>query len=334
MSYKKVEDIYWDKVLEQSNQVVLLTKKWSDEDLLYPYSDLDLRIITQDNIDFFELNEKLYKAHCNTVMEVEDGERILEHPAGFMYKVSECVGNEVYKIDFVKTSFVNGDEDLFIRAKSSLDPKEIDKGWLESFYNKRYKRFTMKYEYKYKDQAKNKIFEKYCIVWHYYIPCVYALQCMVSGINFTNKIDRDWYSPEFQKKIEDFKHGIVPKEEPEELIREVDAELGKLVQKYSINWHIKDSKVGYEAKYMLRTRISRLLFYLYPVNSIDTMYLQQRECGELNSIFQFYKENTAGKIWDSFLLILNDDCSVSKKLGNVLTFWERNREEMEYIMQR
>ena len=134
MDYKKIKEIYWKKLQEQSHNIVLLTHKWSDSDLLYPFSDLDLRIITKDIVDSFDLNEKLYQAHYNAVKETEYGDRILEHPVGLMYTETECLHQQIYEIDFVKTSFINGDKNLFVKTQNAIKPKKLDTTWLECFF--------------------------------------------------------------------------------------------------------------------------------------------------------------------------------------------------------
>ena len=204
------------------------------------------------------------------------------------------------------------------------------------FFFKRYKRFVMKHEYKYRDSKTNEIFKKYCILWHYYIPCVYTINCLVYKVNFANKINESWYSDTFRRLIMQFKQNIVPDDKAEVVINNVDMELEGLLKKYNILWQGYKNIIGSEAKFMLRTRISRLLYYLYPPGSIDTLYLQHRECGELISIFKFYHSNYSNnKIWTNFLEILeNSDISITKKLNNILTYWKKNRAEMNEIMAK
>ena len=165
----------------------------------------------------------------------------------------------------------------------------------------------------------NSKYKKYCVLWHYYIPCIYALRCKKDCINYNYKINYEWYDKQILDLIYAFQSGEEPKETLDELLKMVNEALEKETNTQFFELPIIKSTISKEKVFMLRTRIARIIYYLNPPNQCNTLYLQERECIELLSIFLFCREHYKNPIWNKLIDLLElKTLSASSKLEQVM----------------
>lgn len=310
MNYSSIYETYGKKLSEKIPELIFVSKKWSDNDLKWPFSDLDFRLILKDGfLDFYSINEKAFLIQKKMVKK-NSGilGRILEHPPGYIFKYSELLTN--YLEDINNWSFCYGDKKRFESIKmSNCNKKSFDYTYYINILRKRYKRFSFITEYKFDDKVLNKCYQVYCILWHYYYPCIYALNSLQNHLPQEYKI-LDFYHPKQKiimsayKDIVSNNHESLYKYNLDDLIICVDNEIEQYVSKLNVD--IKMDSVTkdnyFEAIAMLRTRIARYLLYLDDLPNSDKGYLIEREINELRFIFsEIYKEqknSVIKKIYD------------------------------------
>ena len=335
--YREIYKEYGKRLKETEPDVIFVSKKWCDNDLIWPFSDLDFRIIVEDkSIDFYEFNMALFHLQKRLIKkDYKTMKRILEHPPGYMFKKSELLYN--YLEDINNWSFCYGDEKIFSEIKNmNTNKNKFDANYYMRIINKRYKKFSLDTEYEYEDAKLNKCFQNYCVLWHYYLPCIYALNSLESNIPQGNKTAN---ISSIKNKTICSVYNYIANNNHNELIRYDYLDLSKIVED-EIKPRIKNlkpkkviSEQYLEAIAMFRTRIARYLLYLDNIKS-DKDYLIKREINELRFIiFEIYKKhddyimkelyehinssNDAKKIIEYVLLYLRDHKNYFNKIMNM-----------------
>ena len=166
--YKQIESTLEREFAMYIPEVILVTKKWNNTDYIYPFSDIDYRLVVEDGADLFELNEKIYQVHYNCVQKIQYGTRILEHPPGFLYYRNELSNLSINRDSFCRDTYSSGEKKLFEDTYCKIDTSLEDPVQVYEAFKHRYNNFTLKYEYKSYDPELTRFYEKYCVIWHYY----------------------------------------------------------------------------------------------------------------------------------------------------------------------
>lgn len=331
--YKQIEYIIGSQLAKYIPEVILVTKKWNNTDYIYPFSDIDYRLVVEDGTDLFRLNERLYEAHYKCASEISYGTRILEHPPGFIYYQKELKNLSIDRDIFCRDSYSSGDKKLFDETYSRIETSLANSFQVYESFKQRFNKFSLKYEFKSYDSELKQFYEKYCVIWHYYLPCIYFLNVLKNNRTYNHKINDCWYSGSFLELIEDFRNKKEPSRDMEDLIKLVDEELITITKNntnFKSNFEKTDSN---DVLFMLRTRIARILYYINPPKACDTLYLQERECKELNKIFVSFYKNETNTIWKSLLNVLGSNwLSTTNKLQEIVKILYSERSYLSEIM--
>ena len=331
--YKKIECVLENQFAKYIPEVILITKKWNNNDYVYPFSDIDYRLVVEDGTDLFRLNEQLYEVHYKCASEIRYGTRILEHPPGFIYYQNELKNLSINRDIFCRDSYLSGDKRLFDDTYFRIDTSLVDSFQVYEAFKQRVNNFSLKYEYKSYDSELMQFYEKYCVIWHYYLPCIYFLNVLKDRRTYNQKINECWYSEPFLTLIDDFRNKKEPSRDMKGLIKLVDDELNIIMKNklyFKLNYEKKDNN---DVLFMLRTRMARILYYLNPPSACNTLYLQERECKELKKIFFSFYINEKNDIWKSLLNVLeSNSLSTTNKLQAILKYLYSERSYMSEII--
>lgn len=329
--YRAINNEYIEKIASKSDHFLFATKKWTYEDYLWPFSDFDYRIVISDGceVDFFQLNEILYIIQLHMQTENSQLRRILEHPPGYVFFESEIMTE--YLEDFRIWSFAGGNSEKFLEFKDFLNSRRnFDKYFYQKIIGKRYHKFSFKTEYR--DYTKNKIsaYEVYCVLWHYYFPCMFAVQSLKERKSKGHKIQKEFLESGFISDIFQRLHDDGCNFETVD-IPSVVGEVEKIITEAISRVDYEEAENGnytvmpfIEALGMLRTRIARLRLYLEP-DMIDRNYLIVREITELKNIFSsLYHYSYSWKFAEALaILYLNID--EEERLRKLLRHLYNNR---------
>lgn len=329
--YRVINDEYIGKIASEMDYFLFAAKKWAYEDYLWPFSDFDYRIVIKDgsDIDFFRLNEILYIVQLQMQTENPQLRRIMEHPPGYIFFESEIMTD--YLEDFRIWSFAGGNSEKFFEFKNFLDSrKDFDQCFYQKIIEKRYRKFSFKTEYR--DYTKDIIttYEIYCVLWHYYFPCMFAIQSLKEGRSKGQKIHKDFLKPGFISDTFQRLHDVGSHFDAMDIsfvIGEVEKPIAEEISEVVYDNADNDNYMTMsfvEAMGMMRTRIARLRLYLEQ-DKIDRHYLAIREIAELNNMFStLYQYSGIGKFAET-LSILHLDIREEERLRMLLRHLYNNR---------
>lgn len=329
--YRAINDEYIEKIASKSDHFLFATKKWVYKDYLWPFSDFDYRIVVSDGceVDFFQLNEILYIIQLHMQTENSQLCRILEHPPGYVFFESEIMTE--YLEDFRIWSFAGGNSEKFLEFKDFLSSRtNFDKCFYLNIIGKRYRKFSFKTEYR--DFTKNMIsaYEVYCVLWHYYFPCMFAIESLKERKSKGHKIHKEFLesgfiSDIFQRLQDDSCHFELV--DISSVINGVEKIITEAISGVD---YVEAENDNYtmlpfmEALGMLRTRIARLKLYLEP-DMIDRNYLIVREITELKNIFSsLYHYSDSWKFAEA-LAILYLNIGEEERLRELLRHFYNNQ---------
>lgn len=338
--YNKIYEEYGKMLLEKVPEVIFVSKKWSDKDLVWPFSDLDFRLITDNQvIDFYTINETMFFIQKAIIQ--KDSKilaRVLEHPPGYIFKYSELVDN--YIEDVNNWSFCYGDKDRFEKIKKLNQEKDLfDSAYYLNIIRKRYKKFSFDTEYIFDDEKLNKYYQLYCIIWHYYFPCIYALNSLkkhssqkakiISTHNLQNKIILSAYNDIIFNNFDNlYKYDLIDMIIAIDEVLEYNVEKINLDKKYN---NLLNTNKYLEAISMLRTRISRYMLYL-DNSQKNKDYLIKREINELKFIIsEIYKKNRDHKIKQLYEYIYSDRAAINI-LKYTVNYLYKNKDYFNRLM--
>lgn len=311
--YSKVYKRFGKLLFNQQEELLFISKKWSNCDLVWPFSDLDFRIIVKDKtIDFLKVNTYVYEVQKHLILKDERLKRILEHPPGYIFKYNELKENCFEDVN--NWSFCYGNYKKYIKIKIKNRHSNLSKQYYLNIINKRYKKFSLKNDYKNFNPKTNKKYNLYCSLWHYYFPCEYAINSLSNfkpekyKINF-RLIESGLLKKLYYDIIKDTKN-YEEKYELNNVVKEIDLRLEKKLQRCHINLLEKQERYDryFEAVAMLRTRISRYLLYLDTELKYDRDYLINREINELRFIFaEIYSKNKSKIIKVVYEYVISDN---------------------------
>lgn len=338
--YNKIYEEYGKMLFEKVLDVIFVSKKWSDNDLVWPFSDLDFRLITDNKtIDFYTINEIIFSIQKEIIQ--KDSKilgRILEHPPGYIFKYSELIDN--YMEDINNWSFCYGEKKKFDQIKKINGEKRLfDYNYYINIIKKRYKKFSFNTEYIFDDEKLNKCYRLYCVLWHYYFPCVYALNSLKNHSSQKNKIIS---TPNSQKEIilsvyndiitnnfdNLYKYNLTS------VINAVDTEIKYNIEEEELNNknNCVNTNKYLEAISMLRTRIARYLLYLDSPQNNNKDYLIKREINELKFIIsEIYKKNNNFEIKELYEYV-NSDKEAINILEYTIKYLYKHRDYFNQLM--
>ena len=287
--YQEITDAYASELRHELGSRFSLFAKWAPDDYVYPFSDVDLRIAVPKVEDLYEISDILCRVHRKMAASIPFGDRILEHPYGFLYVDRDIGEDRVVADDIKRCYFVNGEAKAFRKLAEAAGAHGMSPSYLRRIIDGRLGRFTTVNEYRFKDPVYQKRYETYCLLWHYYIPCVYAAECLKAGTVYPQKICADWYrSDDLREIILEYREGRTGAYDNDLVLQETERELrGLLAELPDEPAEIpreRDRAAAAEAVCMLRTRCCRVDYYLAPPPGVGTEYLMRRELKEFQRI--------------------------------------------------
>ena len=338
--YEFIYEEYGEKMKNSIGDIIFVSKKWNDADLVWPFSDLDIRIILEKKkYDFFEINEKIFEVHKRIEKQNKINQRILEHTPGYVFLENELFNHRVEDVN--NWSFCYGDISKFKKLKDyykRFNKANKNNDYYKRIIIKRYKKFSFDNEF---NQYKNEEHDKYmiyCIVWHYYFPCIYAIYSINDNKVKNRKIDENFIKNDMilsiYKKIKD---GSISNKDYNinDLIKIVDKEISQELIKNNIKLIIEksDDTNILEAISMLRTRICRYKLYLDDTLTFDRNYLINREINELRFIINEINNKAKNTKVEELLKYINEEDKEPRDiLEYSLQYFYNNKEIFNNIM--
>ena len=101
-----------------------------------------------------------------------------------------------YLEDFRIWSFSGGDFKRFHSFCEVLNNRsDFDRSFYHKFIEKRYRKFSLKTEYRDYPKKLLSAYEVYCVLWHYYFPCMFAIKSLKEGESGRYKVHREFLKP-------------------------------------------------------------------------------------------------------------------------------------------
>lgn len=289
--YAELASAYGRHLDERLGTRTTLTKKWQHEDLVWPHSDIDLRVILGDPpSDWFSFSHTLATVHRELVTVDPSHRRLLEHPPGWVYLRAEVHAHLVPPAELVSWSLCHPGESPALAewtqhaAAAPWTPADdrLYHGILASCIHGAYKLDL--------DSPDNVILDRagypvHCVAWHYLAPVVFAAASLGSRRRHRGKMDalHDHQVPAVRQFLALVRDGYRSAPSPEVLLRwthrVVDTlaiSRARLVPASPPLWTELVSAVG-----VLRCRPSRYAYYLDPPTGVVTGYLIDRETKDL-----------------------------------------------------
>lgn len=278
----------------------MLTHKWQQPDLLTPHSDLDIRILLHDPPqDWWEWNQRLAAAHAAAVSRDVANRRLLEHPPGFAFTVSEVDRRRVAPAEVATWSLINGHPRTFHRWKSqaqmapwSQSDERFYRAILDARLNGRYQLTA--------DSIDNVIidvpgYRRHCVLWHYLAPSWFAIAALATRTRCPGKFAAltQWHPAGLERYGQTFLRQACAMEHAPPapaLLRTARLAVGAALrhlpaasQSQHGEAHNATEMAWTMTAGMLRVRVARWLYYLHPPPDTATGYLIRRESRELRT---------------------------------------------------
>ncbi|MFJ8789016.1 hypothetical protein [Streptomyces sp. NPDC102462] len=298
--YRGLGDLYERELDAHGVGAAMLTHKWQPADLLAPHSDIDIRVLLpQSPADWEEWNHRLAGAHTAAVGREISHRRLLEHPPGFAFTVSEADARLVHAPELATWSLITGNARDFQRWKSRAQMApwcEVDerfyRGILQTRLGGRYQLAA--------DSTDNVVeditaYRRHCVAWHYLAPCWFAAAALATRTRCPGKTAAltqwrpeglDGHAELFLRHAED-----VPDSHPRNprhLLRAAHVALEAATRRIPDACRSADKGEDPCTDWvmtagMLRVRVARWVYYLDPPPGVATEYLIRREAKELRS---------------------------------------------------
>ncbi|MFJ7898398.1 hypothetical protein [Streptomyces anthocyanicus] len=299
--YQELGALYEGELDAHGVGAVMLTHKWQPADLLAPHSDIDVRVILrQAPADWEEWNHRLAAAHTAAVDREVFHRRLLEHPPGFAFTVTETDGRLVSAPELATWSLISGSARDFQRWKSRAQMApwcEVDerfyRGILQARMGGRYQLAADSTDNVVEDIA---AYRRHCVAWHYLAPCWFAAAALATRTRCPGKTAAltqwrpeglDGYAELFLRHSEN--RADVRPRSPRHLLRAAHIALEAAMRRVPDEGR-PDGQGREHARTdwvmtagMLRVRVTRWLYYLDPPPGVATEYLIRREAKELRS---------------------------------------------------
>jgi hypothetical protein len=292
VGYPAIEARYGSLVAARLGIPVVVVKKWQNTDLVWPHSDIDLRIILgEPPADWISLNEQLAQLQRELVTGDPVLRRVLEHPPGWVFLRHEVDAGFVPAAEVVTWSPSFGEaatvdhwrSDALARPWSAEDER-FYRGIIAARADGAYRLEA--------DSADNVVLhaEQYgahCVSWHYLAPVVFATASLRTRHRLSGKTEALHGHPiaavaEFLSLA---RNGYRDAPAPAALLGQAHlaiATLPALSQRASAAGGTPMRTEVISAVGALRCRIARYSYYLTPPAFAATGYLIDRETKELH----------------------------------------------------
>ncbi|WP_250850961.1 hypothetical protein [Streptomyces malaysiensis] len=304
--YDDLGALYTRDLTHHGIQTAMLTHKWQRSDLLAPHSDLDIRVLLDEPpADWLEWNHRLAAAHSAAVNRSPSNRRLLEHPPGFAFTLSEVHRRRVSPPELATWTLIHGHAPTLQRWKShtqmapwSRTDERFYRAILDARLDGRYQLSADSTDYVTADLPG---YRRHCIAWHYLAPCWFAAAALATRTRCPGKSAalRQWRPSGLERYAERFLHyvhidqagtaGRAPA--IRDMLRAADRavnaamrhiptpeaseELAEAEDSRAVAWTMTAA--------MLRVRVARWLYYLDPPPGVVTEYLIAREAKELRA---------------------------------------------------
>lgn len=292
LGYPAVEERYGRLVTARLDTPVVVTKKWQDTDLVWPHSDLDLRIVLDTPPpNWINLNEQLAQIQRELVRGDPVLRRVLEHPPGWVFLRCEVDAGLVPAAEVATWSHSFGDPtavdqwrvDALLRPWSAEDER-FYRGIIAARANGAYRLDA--------DSADNVVLdvERYgahCVAWHYLAPTVFALTSLHTRRRHSGKTEALHAHPvpavaEFLSLARDGYRGASTPAKLLAQAHQVLTALTALPERAPEHDSTPTRAEVVSAIGLLRCRIARYSYYVTPPPLTTTGYLIDRETKELH----------------------------------------------------
>jgi hypothetical protein len=291
-SYPVIEERYGQLLASRLGIAVVVTKKWQNTDLVWPHSDIDLRIIVDEPpADWISFNEQLAQLQRELVTADPILRRVLEHPPGWVFLRREVDAGLVPAAEVATWSHSFGDH----AAVDQWRKQALARPW--GIEDDRFYRgiIAARADGAYRleaDSADNVVLdaERYgahCVSWHYLAPVVFAAASLQTLRRLSGKTEALQAHP--TAAITEFlslaRNGYRDAPTPAALLRQAHRAIADLPAPPEPAQSADSTPTRAEvvsAVGVLRCRIARYSYYLAPPPSAETGYLIDRETKDLH----------------------------------------------------
>lgn len=191
--FKSVSRTIGDELRRRTPHLVALVAKWQKEDLVPGLSDLDFRVICDDETsgeDWVVVDQAVGEIHLEMVRSHPEWNRINEHTAGAGLTVAEAMDRRFHNPEYAAWSVWWGQEDWYRRLESQIRLRPFDR--LDEHYHlSRFLGYYSPYIRGIDPPINLGRFEpKYALhsrCWHYFAPPMLSAACLLARRNFFGK---------------------------------------------------------------------------------------------------------------------------------------------------
>lgn len=292
VGYPAVETRYGQLLASHLDTAVVVTKKWQDTDLVWPHSDIDLRIVVDEPpADWIAFNEHLAQLQRELVTADPILRRVLEHPPGWVFLRREVDAGLVPAAEVATWSHSFGDH----AAVEQWRKQALARPWSaedDRFYRGIIAARTGGAYRLEADSADNVVLDAdrygaHCVSWHYLAPVVFATASLVARRRLSGKTEALNADP--TEAVAEFlplaRNGYRDAPDPTVLLRRAHraiAALPALPETQPTADGLPTRAEVASAVGVLRCRIARYSYYLAPPPSAETGYLIDRETKDVH----------------------------------------------------
>lgn len=189
--YNQIENSYGEDLSHRIPSYLLLAKKWQDEDLIWPFSDLDFRVLLKNlPASWIELNEHIYDTHRTHVRSHPLNQRILEHPPGFIFLAREIEGGWGPAADIATWSLCHGPQKILhsfqmMSQATPWSPEDAD--YYYSLLRARLGVYDLANDSDDNIVGNRAYYALHCICWHYFMPVWFASAALTQRARLRGK---------------------------------------------------------------------------------------------------------------------------------------------------
>lgn len=193
--FEAVNSTIASQLSEANPHVVALVAKWDKADLVPGLSDLDYRIICDDDTrpdDWIEIDRSLGQIHLDMVSRHPEWNRINEHLAGAGMTVSEVLDDRFHNPEYVTWSLWWGCGDWYDALMSQVRSRPFD-ATDEHFHLIRFLSYYAPYDARIDPPINlGPLEHKYGLhsrCWHYFAPPLLSAASLLARRNFRGKTE-------------------------------------------------------------------------------------------------------------------------------------------------